>query len=77
MFCRTLPQLKYPINMADGNFNRSPLASNNYQSGVRAGRMTMRTLAIKAFEAHINTCFPGASEEEKLAMIESFKNALQ
>lgn len=63
--------------MADGKFNRSLLASNNYQSGVRAGRMTMRTLAIKAFEAHINTNFPDASEDEKLGMIESFKNALQ
>ena len=63
--------------MADGNFNRSPLASNNYQSGVRAGRMTMRTLAIKAFETHINTYLPNASESEKRAMVEAFKTSLQ
>ena len=63
--------------MADGNFNRSPLASNNYQSGVRAGRMTMCTLAIKAFETHINTYFPNASESEKRAMVEAFKTSLQ
>ena len=63
--------------MADGNFNRSPLASNNYQSGVRAGRMTMRTLAIKAFETHIYTYFPNASESEKRAMVEAFKTSLQ
>ena len=77
MFCRTLHHLKHPINMADGNFNRSPLASNNYQSGVRAGRMTMRTLAIKAFETHVSTYFPNASESEKLAMTEAFKASLQ
>jgi hypothetical protein len=62
--------------MADGNFSRSPLATNNYQSGVRAGKATMRTLAIKAFEAHLNEHFATATDEEKHNMLNAFKEHL-
>lgn len=62
--------------MADGNFNRSPLASNNYQSGVRAGKSAMRTLAIKAFEEHLNTYLADATEEAKNQMLSAFKEKL-
>ena len=62
--------------MADGNFNKSPLSSNNYQSGVRAGKSVMRSLALKAFEEHLNTHFCDATEEQKIAMMSNFKDAL-
>ncbi|MBR4297873.1 MAG: hypothetical protein IKT82_06770 [Bacteroidaceae bacterium] len=62
--------------MADGNFNRSPLATNSYQSGVRAGKASMRTMALRAFEVHLSTHFQNASEEEREAMTQAFKGLL-
>lgn len=62
--------------MADGNFNRSPLSTNSYQSGVRAGKASMRTMALKAFESHLKTHLSTISEEEKLEMIAQFKELL-
>ncbi|MBO5698850.1 MAG: hypothetical protein J6R79_02445 [Bacteroidaceae bacterium] len=63
--------------MADGNFNRSPLATNSYQSGVRAGKATMRTLALNAFAKHIEENFKNASDEEKQTLLETFKACLK
>ena len=34
--------------MSDGNFNRSMLPSNNFQSGVRAGQARMQQFALEA-----------------------------
>lgn len=36
--------------MADGNFHRSNLPTNNYQSGVRAGAAQMQIRALAAFD---------------------------
>lgn len=36
--------------MSDGNYNRNLLPYRNYQSGVRAGRATMRTQAMAHLE---------------------------
>ena len=33
--------------MSDGNFNRSMLPSNSYQSGVRAGTSKMKVTALE------------------------------
>lgn len=52
--------------MSDGNFNRSMLPSNSYQSGVRAGRSQMRIKAIQLLEALL---------QEKLATIDEAKRA--
>ena len=35
--------------MSDGNFNRSLLPHTDFQSGVRVGRMAMKTQAEEAF----------------------------
>ena len=37
--------------MSDGNFNRSMLPSNSFQSGVRAGQARMQQFAQEAFKA--------------------------
>jgi hypothetical protein len=63
--------------MADGNFNRSPLTSNSYQSGVRAGKAAMRTIALKAFEQHLNERLTNASDEEKQTILAEFKEHLK
>lgn len=34
--------------MSDGNFNRSMLPSNSFQSGVRAGQARMQQFALEA-----------------------------
>ena len=62
--------------MADGNFNRSPLTTNSYQSGVRAGKASMRTIALKAFEKHLEKQFTNISDEEKRKIITDFKESL-
>ena len=52
--------------MSDGNFNRSMLPSNSYQSGVRAGRSQMRIKAIQLLETLL---------QEELATIDDAKRA--
>ena len=37
------------IIMSDGNYNRNLLPYRQYQSGLKAGRAQMHTLAIRAF----------------------------
>lgn len=37
--------------MSDGNYNRNLLPYRQYQSGVKAGRAQMHTLALRAFRA--------------------------
>ncbi len=36
--------------MSDGNFNRSMLPSNSFQSGLRAGQARMQQFALEALE---------------------------
>lgn len=62
--------------MADGNFNRSPLMNNSYQSGLKAGKAVMRSMALKAFEQHINERLTNISDEERLAITKTFKEKL-
>ena len=40
--------------MSDGNFNRSMLPSNSFQSGVRAGQARMQQFAQEAFNATLD-----------------------
>jgi len=35
--------------MSDGNYNRNLLPYHQYQSGLRAGKAQMKTLALQAF----------------------------
>ena len=49
--------------MSDGNYNRNLLPYHQYQSGLKAGRAQMRTLAIRAFVAWMDE--QHFSEEEK------------
>lgn len=37
--------------MSDGNYNRNLLPYHQYQSGLKAGKAQMHTLALKAFNA--------------------------
>ena len=62
--------------MSDGNFNRSMLPYNNYQSGNRAGRAQMKALALEAFEKWCAESFPDLDEEARHAMYLNFKQRL-
>lgn len=63
--------------MSDGNYNRNLLPYNNYQSGLKAGRATMRSLAVKAFEKQLSLLCPNFSDDEKEKIIEAFKQDLE
>ena len=53
--------------MSDGNYNRNILPYRDYQSGVRAGRATMRTRAMeKLRELLSKTNLPEEEQEEIL-----------
>ncbi len=39
--------------MSDGNFNRSHLPKNDFQSGVRAGKAIEHKKALQAFTAYL------------------------
>ncbi len=62
-FCRKLPfhTIKHHI-MSDGNYNRNLLPYRQYQSGVKAGRAQMHTLALRAFKTWMTE--QGFSESE-------------
>lgn len=63
--------------MSDGNFNRNLLPYRNYQSGLRAGRATMRTQALRALEALLAEHFPHLSEDERATLMAEFKQTLE
>lgn len=60
--------------MSDGNINRNLLPYKNYQSGVRAGRASMRTLACDTLNALLQAEDLDATTIERLST--SFRNAL-
>lgn len=62
--------------MADGNFNRSPLSTNSYQSGVRAGKAAMRTIALQALETTLNNHCSNLSAEQRTTIINTFKEEI-
>ncbi len=64
--------------MSDGNFNRSMLPSNNFQSGVRAGQARMQQFALKALATTLQQhpeCLsqPAAAEQ----ILSAFRQLLQ
>lgn len=63
--------------MSDGNFNRNLLPYRNYQSGLRAGRATMRTQALRALEALLAEHFPHLPEDERATLMAEFKQTLE
>ena len=59
--------------MSDGNFNRSLLPANSYQSGVRAGQAQMRIKAINVLSELLSGHFPDLPEEKRNDLIRSFR----
>ena len=49
--------------MSDGNFNRSLLPYNNYQSGLRAGKAQMRKIAVDAFRSWLTKEHPDMDQK--------------
>lgn len=60
--------------MSDGNYNRNLLPYHQYQSGLKAGRAQMHTLAIRAFVAWMAE--HGYTEEEQKAHELEFRKLL-
>lgn len=63
--------------MSDGNFNRSMLPSNSYQSGVRAGQARMQHFAEEALQQALETHASSLSEEAKSNIISTFRTLLK
>lgn len=62
--------------MSDGNFNRSMLPSNFYQSGVRAGRSQMRIKAIQLVEELLQEELATIDEEKRAQLLQLFRQRL-
>ncbi len=62
--------------MSDGNFNRSMLPSNSYQSGVRAGRSQMRIKAIQLVEELLQEELATIDEEKRVELLQLFRQRL-
>ena len=62
--------------MSDGNFNRSMLPSNSYQSGVRAGRSQMRIKAIQLVEELLQDELATIDEEKRAQLVQLFRQRL-
>lgn len=62
--------------MSDGNFNRSMLPSNSYQSGVRAGRSQMRIKAIHLVEELLQDELATIDEEKRAQLLQLFRQRL-
>lgn len=62
--------------MSDGNFNRSLLPANSYQSGVRAGQSQMRIKAINVLSELLSGHFPDLPEEKRDDLILSFREKI-
>lgn len=62
--------------MSDGNFNRSMLPSNSYQSGVRAGRSQMRIKAIQLVEELLQEELTTIDEEKRVELLQLFRQRL-
>lgn len=60
--------------MADGNFNRSMLPYKDYQSGLRAGRAQMRTLAHETLKALLEA--QNGDPAEQTELLQAFKKEL-
>ena len=62
--------------MSDGNFNRSMLPSNSYQSGVRAGRSQMRIKAIQLVEELLQEELATIDEDKRVELLQLFRQRL-
>ena len=62
--------------MSDGNYNRSLLPANFYQSGVRAGQAQMRVKAISVFTELLYNHIPDLSEEKRDDLTRRFREKL-
>ena len=61
--------------MSDGNFNRSMLPSNSYQSGVRAG--TSKVKAVEALRELLETHCVEIPVERQNEIITRFREKLR
>ena len=63
--------------MSDGNFNRSMLPSNSFQSGVRAGQARMQQFAQEALKAtleqHKSLVSPDVAEQLLTTFLQQLK----
>ena len=62
--------------MSDGNFNRSLLPANSYQSGIRAGQAQTRIKAINVLSELLSSYFPDLPEEKRDDLIQSFREKI-
>lgn len=63
--------------MSDGNFNRSMLPSNSYQSGVRAGTSKMKEKAVEALRELLETHCVEIPVERQNEIITRFREKLR
>ena len=62
--------------MSDGNFNRSMLPSNSYQSGVKTGRRQMSIKAIQLVDELVKDELVNVDEGERAQFLQLFSQRL-
>lgn len=62
--------------MSDGNFNRSMLPSNSYQSGVRAGIAKMKVKAIEVLQELLEAHCGEITAEKQNELLTRFREKL-
>ena len=63
--------------MSDGNFNRSMLPYRDFQSGLRAGKAQMRTIAVESFKKWLKENQPEMDEDQLSETALQFKHMLE
>ena len=63
--------------MSDGNFNTALLPHTPYASGLKTGRMQMRSRALAAMRQIMESHFPSLTPEERENIEEEFRQAVR
>lgn len=62
--------------MSDGNFNRALLPSTPIASGIKMGKLQMKTKAVAVFKDIIKERFPTLTDEELQDIVSTFNTRL-
>ncbi len=62
--------------MSDGNYNRNLLPYHHYRSGLSAGRIQMKKIALECFERWYDKKFPDATEITKKSDMKTFQDQI-
>lgn len=63
--------------MSDGNYNRNLLPYHHYRSGLSAGKIQMKKIAMECFAKWYDEKYPDATENTKQSDMKSFQGKIE